>query len=145
MSIWGGNDASRKVKRQWTIPIASYTATQTGTAVDITGMAGTAISLVLYTGTLTLADATNLMTFSVTQGTTSAAATAVDAAQLDPIGGWGYLLNATTQSDNFYVINFIVKPDMDWVKVTGTETGTFQGIFGVAVEFETKTSPYVTT
>ncbi len=145
MSGFGGNDVSRKTKQQWTIPIASYTATKAGTAVSIAGMSGTAIKIVLVTGTITTADASNLMTLSVTQGTTNAAATAVDSAQLDPCDSFDYLINATTEGDAFKVINFIVKPTMDWIKVTATETGTFEGIFGVYVEFEPSLSPHLTS
>lgn len=145
MSNTNRTDSARNLKEQLSIPIAQYTGTTTGTAVSILGC-GPSVDIVIRTGTIAAADASNYMTITVTQGTTNAAADAVDSTQYDVTNGWDRLINATTENDATYRINFIVKPDYDWLKIVATKTaGTVDIVLGAWVEFEPSITPYLTT
>lgn len=144
MSNFDRSDSVRCIKETNSIPISAYTATVTGAAVNIYGC-GPSVGIVIRTGTISAADGSNFMTFTVLQGTTDAAADAVDSSQYDAANGWDKVINATTEGNATYRINFIVKPEYDWLKIVATETGTFNGTFGAWIEYMPSIQPVLAT
>ena len=76
---------------------------------------------------------------------TDAAADAVDSSQYDAANGWDKVINATTEGNATYRINFIVKPEYDWLKIVATKSGTFNGTFGAWIEYMPSIQPVLAT
>lgn len=134
-------DIGRNLKISQAINIAAYTATTTSAAVDLDGVSFQSTILV-NTGALSAADGTNYMALSVTQSTELAGTyTAVDADQIDLVNGWDGKIDALTDANKTYRMNLRIKPDYRYITVAMTETGTFDGVFGVQVVFFPCTQP----
>lgn len=129
-----GQDLGRALSIFQSIAPASITATTTGSEVNCTGaqMAMVEISA----GVISAADSSNYCTFSITEcATTGGSFTAMAAGQQLGINGWDKVINATTEGSAIYRMNVVLSPGYPYIKVVGTETGTFSGIYGANVVF----------
>ena len=115
------------------IASASITATTTGNYVDILGADRVLIQIPV--GVVSTADASNYITFTVTDGTTTTAGDAVATTQYIAADSWDMTINATTEGSAMYAFEFIPTPGKRYIKVVGTETGTTSAIYGAYVTF----------
>ena len=123
-------DIARNLDSGISIPPASITTTQTGDAISLVGK-GSSIMGVIMIGAIAAADATNFITFTVTQCKTSGGTyTPADSGQYDWVEGDDALINATAEADSIKTFNFRPKADYDYVKIVGTVTLTVEVIYG---------------
>jgi len=125
----GYKDYAVNFDRGDSIVPAAITATTTGSEITLAGI--TDVWCVVQVGVIAAADASNLMTFTVTQcATTGGTFVAADAAQYGVADSWDRILNAVAEGSQSYAFNFYPKPGYGFIKLVATETGTFDGIFG---------------
>jgi len=141
-----GNDAVRFLKKQWSINMATLTGHTTGSEVNCSD-AGNSVEFCIPTGTLAVADGSNYMTLTVLQATTSGGSfSAADAGQYDFVNSWdGKIDSQTTDSNTFRSLNFLLKPGYPYLKAYLAETGTFNDILGVFVQFIPGSQPAIAT
>ncbi len=117
---------------------ASITATTTGSAVSTEGCRS--LTVIIPVGAVATADASNLVTFTVTESVDDSAYTALDSGDyisVIPNGGsavWDRIINATSEQNACY--SFGIKTttaNVSSIKVVGTETGTTEAIYGAYV------------
>lgn len=115
------------------IAAAQYTATATGDEVDMLGFESATI--LVYPSAIATADASNLVTFTLTEATTTGGTfTAVDSGDYISSGGWDRLLNATGEAADVYIFGYkrsVVSKR--FIKVVGTETGTTDATYSAVV------------
>jgi len=125
-------DLVKNSKYQTAIEPAAYTTTQTSSAIDLRG--ATEVEVIVSVGAITTADANKYFTFTVTDGATSAAATAVAATQYRVADSWDRVLNDEDANEGGQVYAFQFLPDSRYMKVVATATGTTPSmVFGVSV------------
>ena len=111
---------------------AAYTTTQTSSAIDLRGV--TEVLVIVDVGAITTGEAGKYFTFTVTDGATSAAATAVAATQYRVADSWDRVLNDEDANEGGQVYAFQFLPDSRYMKVVATATGTTPSmVFGVSV------------
>ena len=116
---------------------ASITATTEGSAVDLS--AGFDPVAVITVGTVTTADATNYVTFTIKESATSGGSyTALASggylhAENSAGTSWDRVINDTTEGTNVYRFRF--NNSLPFVKIVGTETGTTSAVYGAHVEY----------
>jgi hypothetical protein len=125
MAVFKGISLSGNISGAVAVPLATYTTTITGTEVDAR-KAGIMVSFWFLTGTLANASAANTMTFTVTQCATSGGSfTAVADAQYITIDSWDRIIDDSSISNTLYRFDFLLAPGYPYLKLAGTEAGTF--------------------
>jgi hypothetical protein len=111
---------------------ASYTSTQTSSAIDLRGEKE--VLVIVDVGAITTGEAGKYFTFTVTEGATSAAADAVATTQYRVADSWDRILNDDDASEGGQVYAFQFIPTERYMKVVATATGsTPSAVFGVSV------------
>lgn len=129
-----GQDIARDFDYGLSIVPVDHTATVTGEEISLVGVLDPLVAVAVDVGAVAIADASNYFTFTVTQATaTGGTFVAADSVQYDPVDDWDRIINATTEGSTYYVFNFRLKPNYDFIKVVATETATAQATFGAVV------------
>lgn len=118
---------------------ASYTSTQTSSAIDLRGVKE--VLVVVDVGAITTGAAENYFTFTVTDGATSAAADAVDSTQYRVADSWDRILNDEDANEGRQTYAFQFLPDVRYMKVVATATGSPSAVFGVTVLTTKRSGP----
>jgi hypothetical protein len=116
-------------------PVA-VTTTQTSSAIDLNGAMDVLVLVEAGAGTI---NSTDKLTFTCTEGATSAAADACASGQYSGVDSWDLALDITGDKNKFYQFQF--KPTQRYMKVVATVAGSFSAIVGIHVMFTKRNQP----
>lgn len=131
----GSIDLARDLTSTQILAPVTLSATTTTSAVDVTNAHGKNILIEIDIGVVSAADATNLMTFKITQSSDASTYTDLPTAQYDVMASWDKIINATTEGSTKYRFNIQLSTGYYSIKLVGTETGTFSGHASASVIF----------
>jgi hypothetical protein len=133
-------DNARRFEKGLSIPPASYTATKTGSEVDISQSVDGSVWVVVNVGATATADGSNLFTFTVTSATASGGSFSAEASTAyDAVDSWDRIINATGEANTSYAFN--LHPTKPYIKVVATATGSPSVIFDSVVLFQKRHGP----
>lgn len=135
-------DQARDTKKIIGILPASYTATETGDAIDMRDNLSLGVEFDVFIGAVTTADASNTFEIKILQSETIGGTyVAADSAQYDVLESWDRLIDDTGESDSIKTFNFRMKTGYPFIKVEATVVGTVEAIFAVQVVARPQTLP----